>query len=246
MIGWRAALCGCNLRVSSSSTASSAWAASWRSAAVRRAGRAAPGRPGPRRQHGEGPAGRGARPRRVGRRRSEIGCGRARCGDPTARGGRGEGAPSTGTSTRRAPRRNVTTCGGHDLRHGGAVLAAQTGATLAELMARLGHSTPQAALGYQHAAQGRDQSNDYGHSTPSTHLPAPKRTAHPPRPTRQYQKTSPTGYPKAAGAFTGWRRSQPHPGQRPNGYSACEVVRVSSPFDPCYPRVRLCDNDSLD
>ena len=34
----------------------------------------------------------------------------------------------------------------HDLRHTGAVLAAQTGASLAELMGRLGHSTPQAAL----------------------------------------------------------------------------------------------------
>lgn len=45
----------------------------------------------------------------------------------------------------------------HDLRHSGAVLAAATGATLAELMARLGHSTPQAALRYQHAAQGRDR-----------------------------------------------------------------------------------------
>jgi integrase len=45
----------------------------------------------------------------------------------------------------------------HDLRHSGAVLAAQTGATLAELMARLGHSTPAAAMRYQHQAQGRDQ-----------------------------------------------------------------------------------------
>lgn len=44
----------------------------------------------------------------------------------------------------------------HDLRHTGAVLAAQTGATLAELMARLGHSTPQAAMRYQHAAADRD------------------------------------------------------------------------------------------
>lgn len=44
----------------------------------------------------------------------------------------------------------------HDLRHTGAVLAASTGATLAELMARLGHSTPGAALRYQHAAEGRD------------------------------------------------------------------------------------------
>jgi integrase len=45
----------------------------------------------------------------------------------------------------------------HDLRHSGAVLAAATGATLAELMARLGHSTPGAAMRYQHAAQGRDR-----------------------------------------------------------------------------------------
>lgn len=45
----------------------------------------------------------------------------------------------------------------HDLRHTGAVLAAQSGATLAELMNRLGHSTVGAALRYQHAAQGRDR-----------------------------------------------------------------------------------------
>ena len=45
----------------------------------------------------------------------------------------------------------------HDLRHTGAVLAAATGASLAELMARLGHSTVGAALRYQHAAQGADQ-----------------------------------------------------------------------------------------
>jgi integrase len=44
----------------------------------------------------------------------------------------------------------------HDLRHTGAVLAAQTGATFAELMARLGHSTQGAALRYQHAAADRD------------------------------------------------------------------------------------------
>jgi integrase len=37
----------------------------------------------------------------------------------------------------------------HDLRHSGAILAA---ATLAELMARLGHSPPKAAMRYQHAA----------------------------------------------------------------------------------------------
>jgi len=37
------------------------------------------------------------------------------------------------------------------------VLAASTGASLAELMARLGHSTAGAAMRYQHAAQDRDR-----------------------------------------------------------------------------------------
>ncbi len=45
----------------------------------------------------------------------------------------------------------------HDLRHMGATIAAQTGATLKELMNRIGHSTEKAALNYQHAAKGRDQ-----------------------------------------------------------------------------------------
>ena len=43
----------------------------------------------------------------------------------------------------------------HDLRHSGAVLAAATGASLAELMARLGHSSPRAAMRYQHATRTR-------------------------------------------------------------------------------------------
>jgi integrase len=45
----------------------------------------------------------------------------------------------------------------HDLRHTGATLAAATGATIADLMGRLGHSTPGAAMRYQHAAEDRDQ-----------------------------------------------------------------------------------------
>jgi integrase len=45
----------------------------------------------------------------------------------------------------------------HDLRHTGATLAAATGATLAELMHRLGHSTAQAAMRYQHATADRDR-----------------------------------------------------------------------------------------
>ena len=44
----------------------------------------------------------------------------------------------------------------HDLRHAGGTMAAWTGATTKELMARLGHSTHDAPLRYQHAAQARD------------------------------------------------------------------------------------------
>jgi integrase len=44
----------------------------------------------------------------------------------------------------------------HDLRHSGAVWAAQSGATLAELMNRLGHTTSAMAIRYQHVAQDRD------------------------------------------------------------------------------------------
>jgi integrase len=45
----------------------------------------------------------------------------------------------------------------HDLRHTGATLAAMTGATTKELMSRLGHASPRAALIYQHATAERDR-----------------------------------------------------------------------------------------
>jgi integrase len=44
----------------------------------------------------------------------------------------------------------------HDLRHTGSTIAAKAGASIPELMARLGHSTANAASRYFHAAQGRD------------------------------------------------------------------------------------------
>jgi hypothetical protein len=43
----------------------------------------------------------------------------------------------------------------HDCRHAGLTLAAQSGATLRELMALGGHSTPRAALIYQKASRDR-------------------------------------------------------------------------------------------
>ena len=44
----------------------------------------------------------------------------------------------------------------HDLRPTGATLFAGTGATLADVMGRLGHTTPVAMI-YQHAAEERDK-----------------------------------------------------------------------------------------
>lgn len=44
----------------------------------------------------------------------------------------------------------------HDLRHTGNVLAARTGTSLADLMARMGHDSPRAALIYQHASSDAD------------------------------------------------------------------------------------------
>ncbi|MGN8750993.1 tyrosine-type recombinase/integrase, partial [Oscillospiraceae bacterium HCP3S3_D12] len=45
----------------------------------------------------------------------------------------------------------------HDLRKTGATLAAQSGATVRELMARLGHTTPRMAMLYQVASDDRDR-----------------------------------------------------------------------------------------
>ena len=45
----------------------------------------------------------------------------------------------------------------HDLRHTGNQFAAQSGARLRDLMARMGHDSERAALIYQHQAQGADK-----------------------------------------------------------------------------------------
>ncbi|AVT30917.1 site-specific integrase [Plantactinospora sp. BC1] len=45
----------------------------------------------------------------------------------------------------------------HDLRHTGNTLAARTGASTRELMARMGHDSPQAAMIYQHATAEADR-----------------------------------------------------------------------------------------
>ena len=45
----------------------------------------------------------------------------------------------------------------HDLRHVGNTLASNTGANRRELMARMGHASPQAALIYQHATAERER-----------------------------------------------------------------------------------------
>ncbi|MGH9188037.1 MAG: site-specific integrase [Acidimicrobiales bacterium] len=61
------------------------------------------------------------------------------------------------TTWRKAARRvGVPNLHFHDLRHAGNTMAAATGASTKELMARMGHSSPRAALIYQHATRERD------------------------------------------------------------------------------------------
>jgi integrase len=50
----------------------------------------------------------------------------------------------------------------HDLRHTGSTWSAQTGATLREVMARIGHSSTRAAMIYQHATRERDRGDRRG------------------------------------------------------------------------------------
>ena len=45
----------------------------------------------------------------------------------------------------------------HDLRHAGNQFAANSGAALRDLMARMGHDSERAAMIYQHVARGADQ-----------------------------------------------------------------------------------------
>lgn len=70
---------------------------------------------------------------------------------PTRTGGCAYGAAQTAITRalREMGRSDIRV---HDLRHTGQVLAAQSGATLADLMARLGHSSVNAAMKYAHAA----------------------------------------------------------------------------------------------
>lgn len=67
------------------------------------------------------------------------------------------------SSTRTAMFRKAAAAAGredlpfHGLRHTGATLAAQSGATLPDLMRRLGHSSVRASLIYQHASDPADR-----------------------------------------------------------------------------------------
>ena len=73
-----------------------------------------------------------------------------------------DGSPLRGNSlyqafVRARVKAGLTELSFHDLRHTGQTLAAQTGATMADLMRRLGHSTMVAAKRYLHAVDGRDR-----------------------------------------------------------------------------------------
>ncbi|MRH29928.1 tyrosine-type recombinase/integrase [Microbacterium sp. SYP-A9085] len=72
-----------------------------------------------------------------------------------------DGAALTRHGTQQAWRKAARSTGHeryhlHDVRHAGLTLAAQSGATTRELMARAGHRTARAAMIYQHAAEERN------------------------------------------------------------------------------------------
>jgi integrase len=72
-----------------------------------------------------------------------------------------DGRPMRGDAVRQAFDRARRTAGMpgfrfHDLRHTGQTLAASTGATIKDLMRRLGHASPAASYRYLHAVDGRD------------------------------------------------------------------------------------------
>jgi integrase len=72
-----------------------------------------------------------------------------------------DGGPMRGDAVRQASARARRRAGipgfrFHDLRHTGQTLAASTGATVKDLMRRLGHASPAAANRYLHTVEGRD------------------------------------------------------------------------------------------
>jgi integrase len=72
-----------------------------------------------------------------------------------------DGRPMRGDAIRQAFNRARVTAGMpgfrfHDLRHTGQTLAAATGATVKDLMRRLGHASPVASYRYLHAVDGQD------------------------------------------------------------------------------------------
>jgi integrase len=72
-----------------------------------------------------------------------------------------DGSPMRGDAVRQAFTRARVRAGMpgfrfHDLRHTGQTLAASTGATVKDLMRRLGHASPAASYRYLHAVEGRD------------------------------------------------------------------------------------------
>ena len=72
-----------------------------------------------------------------------------------------DGRPMRGDAVRQAFNRARLKAGMpgfrfHDLRHTGQTLAASAGATIKDLMLRLGHASPAAAYRYLHAVDGRD------------------------------------------------------------------------------------------
>jgi integrase len=88
----------------------------------------------------------------------------------------------------------------HDLRHTGNTMAAAQGASLKELMERMGHSSPRAALIYLHATRERDQkiAAGMGKLFAEAKSRSAKRTGTDPKPTGTQRARRPKQTPAAA------------------------------------------------
>jgi hypothetical protein len=88
----------------------------------------------------------------------------------------------------------------HDLRHTGNTMAAAQGASLEELMERMGHSSPRAALIYLHVTRERDQkiAAGMGKLFAEAKTRSAKRTGTDPKPTGTQRARRPKQTPAAA------------------------------------------------
>jgi len=129
----------------------------------------------------------------------------------------------------------------HDLRHTGNTLAATTGASTKELMVRIGHANPRAALIYQHATAERDKAiaESLSELAGRSRTPHLRSVPRPPDGGREVPGTDEEGPVERFGPRDGFAMDGPGRGtEAPEG--ASDLERTTG-FEPATPTLaRLC------